>query len=205
MKIHKFFLFNLLILFWQSPVFAQNNQRNPNDTNNNKPALGWSLWKPEKEQLTDNFTFGFSNSDMSELSSFLMGCNEDGTGTNIYWYRTKNTIQRLGAGEMQYICFFQNQWQLYSAIAVKTDNKNNPAKIDCLQVTNPQGITIYNDSHRQAKKLGKIRFRKKIKINYFPTEIKEANGENWLFITKPVTGWISDGKIDSKGNLKLCQ
>ena len=45
---------------------------------------------------------------------------------------------------------------------------------------------------------------KSVKPGYFPATIINRENLNWVSVTSPIEGWISDGGFVDEGNLELC-
>ncbi|WP_226585534.1 SH3 domain-containing protein [Microseira wollei] len=76
--------------------------------------------------------------------------------------------------------------------------------VNCLRVNSPTGLAIRSEPRNNSRALGRVANGPTVRPNSFPASIVEADGENWIAITSPRPGWVSDGKPTSQGNFRLC-
>lgn len=199
-----FAIFNLILInfFTVNPVNSQ--PTNPNGINN-KPAPGWSLWKPRSEAQNADFDSGFSNMELGGYLDFEYSCKTNaGVPENQiqYWFRLSNSVSRLGTGFIESGCWVNGKFiHTYKIPAIKS----SLGSVNCFTVTNSQGVNIYSEPNLKSKKLGNLTLGKRVDPGYYPASIIESEEGTWISIKTPVEGWVFDGKLSSEGNFKLCR
>jgi len=89
----------------------------------------------------------------------------------------------------------------HSSTAIKSSLKH----VDCLQIKSPAGgVLVWSEPTRKSKLLRVIGNAQTVKPGYFPATISNDGNRNWVAISSPVEGWISDGTFAGEGNLRLC-
>ena len=197
-KLYKNLIAIVILSLLCQPVKSE--EITPNSPNN-KPAPGWTLWKND-EQNTFEYG-GYSNSEALDYSAWAIACNDPKIDQNKVklWYRMSNNLMRIGAGKVELGCWYNGGFiGVHRSEALKTGLKDT----ECWEVTNPKGLIIYESMDYKSKKIGKIRYKTRFKVSISPFAVDEKDGEYWIYIEKPKEGFVSDGKIDGKGNLKLC-
>jgi hypothetical protein len=205
MKLHKFLaLSSLMMVNLFTPVVGSAQETNPNGIDN-KPQPGWSLWKPREEAKNADYDAGFSNMELGGYLDFEYACKtQAGNQENQlqYWFRLSNSVQRIGTGEVESGCWLNGKFlHTYNIPAIKLSY----GSVDCLQVTNPQGVTIYSEPDNKSKRLAKLSQGKRVNPGSYPASIINKEDSNWIAIETPVKGWVDDGKFVSEGNFKLCR
>jgi len=187
-----------------SPLSAQTEAKNPNGAKS-QPEPGWSLWRPPSERKKANFTAGFSNIELGGYLDFEDACK---TAAGIpedqiqYWFRTDSSLNRTGVGTVETGCWVNGRFlHTTSTTAIKNSLKTD----QCLRVKSPQSLVIRSQPSKKSKRRGTVARRAKVRVDGYPTWATEREGENWIKIKSPKNGWISDGKINGKGNLELCK
>jgi hypothetical protein len=191
--------------FLLSSLSAIAKTNNPN--NRNLPEPGWSLWRPQAEVSKADFDAGFSN---IELGGYLEFENACATKSGLpqekiqYWFRLSNSVNRIGTGTVEYGCWLKGR---FLATHSSTAIKSSLTTVQCLQVNSPtgNGLIIRAEPTIKSKQIGIVANKQKVKVESFPVSIVEADGRNWVSISAPRKGWISDGSFASKGNLRLCR
>jgi hypothetical protein len=193
-------------LFVLSPLIVQANSNDPNSASN-LPEPGWSLWRRKAEISASDFDSGFSNSDLGGYLDFENFCKTSANLPNPedvdYWFRLSNAVNRIGTGKVEFGCWVQGRFlNTYSSTAIKKSLNN----VNCLRVYSPtkKALVIWQEPKLNARKLGTVAYGRTVKPDSFPAAIVEVNGENWIAIASPKKGWVSDGKVASPGNLRLC-
>lgn len=118
-----------------------------------------------------------------------------------YWFRLSNSVERIGTGTVEYGCWLNGRFaHTHSSTAVKSNLEN----VTCLRVNSPNrnGLIIRSEPGNNSRQVG-IANGRTVRPGSFPASIVEQNGENWIAITSPREGWVSDG-TNSQGNLRLC-
>ncbi len=178
-------------------------RKDPNDTEI-KPDPGWSLWKPFSHKDKSSFIDKQSNQDVESYKQFESFCTDNAKIPKDkikYWFRLANIMDRIGTGNVEYGCWFDGRFIFTQSL---TATKKGLFNITCLQVVNRQGLDVYTETFSESKKVGKINYNQKVKLNY-PATIQQYYEGIWIAIDSPVKGWIFDGKLDSKGNLSFCK
>lgn len=193
------------LLYLLSPLATEANSSTPNYPSKLSQA-GWSSWRRKAEMPKADFDSGFSNLELGGYLDFENACTTD---TKLpsekidYWFRLSNSISRIGTGRLEVGCWFQGRFlHTYSSTAIKKSLGN----VNCLRVNtfNKKGLVIWQEPRSNSRKLGTVAYRKIVRPNGYPASIVEINGENWLAIASPKTGWVNDGSFASRGNLQLC-
>lgn len=193
----------LLVL---SPLAVQADEGDPNGIDRTAER-GWSLWKKNSQLPNADFYSGFSNSELGGYMDFEMAC---AAATNLpnskidYWYRLSNLVNRIGTGQVEFGCWLNGRFlYTFSSTAIKRSQDN----VNCLRVKTPtgKGLIIRSQPNEGSPQIGVVGNGKTVNPGSFPASIVEVDGENWLAISSPQEGWISDGFKTDKGNLTLCK
>ena len=76
----------------------------------------------------------------------------------------------------------------------------------CRQVLNPpEGLVIRQMASTSSSVVGGVAVNSKVELSTDPATLKVAGGRNWIEISAPAQGWISNGLVGSKGNLIYCR
>lgn len=190
-----------------SLLLALTLQTNSNPNLNKAPEPGWGAWRQKAEITKAGFDSGFSNMELGGYLDFQNFCT-----TKIglpdekidYWFRLSNSVNRIGTGIVEFGCWYNGKFvDTYKITAITTKLTN----VDCLRVHTPhrRKLIIRAEPKSDAKQLGTVRNGRTVKVDNFPAEILEVNGENWIHIVSPTQGWVSDGSFAGSGNLRLCK
>jgi hypothetical protein len=188
------------------PLSVSANTSNPNGSSR-KPAPGWSLWRPKAEMDQADFSAGFSNIELGGYMDFENAC---ATSSGLppekieYWFRLSNSVNRIGTGQVEYGCWVGGRFlNTFTSTAIKTSWEN----VECLQVNSRTGkrLVIRSEPRENSRQLGTVSNGTKVNPGSFPASIVQTQGINWLAISSPRQGWISDGSPTSEGNLRLCR
>lgn len=177
---------------------------NPNGIAN-QPEPGWSLWRTRDRVQQADFDSGFSNAELGGYLEFENACK---TSSGLpesqieYWFRLSDRVNRIGTGKVEFGCWDGKRFlHTYTSTAIKASLKN----VDCLQVkSSAGGVLIWSEPRRKSKLLRVISNGKTVKPGSFPAIINDNGNRNWVAISSPVEGWVSDGNMRIKGNLRLC-
>ncbi|MDY6897346.1 MAG: hypothetical protein SWZ49_04615 [Cyanobacteriota bacterium] len=195
------FLFLVLFLFFDVKAKAAN----PNGVEN-KAEPGWSLWMEKDEAKNADFDSGFSNLELGGYLEFEQACKTSSglpESQTQYWFRLSDRVNRIGTGTVEYACWDGKRFlHTYTSTAIKSSLEY----VDCLQVKSPAGgVLIWSESTLNSKLLRVIANGQTVKPGYFPATITNDGNRNWVNISSPVEGWISDGNFAGEGNLRLCK
>ncbi|MFB2976659.1 hypothetical protein [Microseira sp. BLCC-F43] len=184
-------------------ISVQASEINPNGSPP-RQEQGWSLWRPNYEIEKAGFDAGFSNMELGGYLDFENACKTNPTVGNSsisYWFRLSNSVERIGTGRVEYSCWANGRrLHTFDSTAIKSGLEN----VNCLRVNSPTGLTIRSEPRNNSRGLGRVAQGRTVRPNSFPASIVEADGENWIAITSPRPGWVSDGKPTSQGNFSLC-
>lgn len=189
-----------------SPLDGKANEPNPNDFNR-QPEPGWSSWKPQTEIEKADFSAGFSNTELGGYMDFENACATKAKETDSkvdYRFRLSHSLGRIGTGEAQFGCWINGRLVLtHTSTAVKTSLEN----VNCLRVkpTIRNGLVIRAEPTINSKQVGFVANGATVEPGSFPASIIQTDGRNWIAITSPVEGWVSDDSPTSQGNLTLCK
>jgi hypothetical protein len=197
----------VVTIFLLSPLTVQADEGDPNGINR-LPEQGWSLWKKKDQMQNADFDSGFSNMELGGYLDFETACV---AATNLpnskidYWYRLSNSVNRIGTGKVEFGCWLNGRFlYTFSSTAIKKSLEN----VNCLRVktSTGNGLVIRAEPNDSSKQVGMIAEGGMVDPGSFPASIIEIDGQNWLAITSPQEGWISDGfTTDNRGNLTLCK
>ncbi len=185
---------------------VQADQTDPNGSTS-QPEPGWSLWRPNSDIQNADFTAGFSNIELGGFLDFENSCAQAlGTPTEKtpYWFRVSNLVNQIGTGTAEYGCWKNGQFvTTHSSTAVST----KLGDVSCLRVNVPtgKGLRIRSEPELKAKVIGFVRNGATVKIDSSPALIRQADGRNWVAISSPIEGWVSNDRPDTPGNLGLCR
>ena len=177
---------------------------NPNGIDN-KAEPGWSLWRIQEEVKNADFDSGFSNLELGGYLEFENACktsSELAESEIKYWFRLNGRVNRIGTGKVEFGCWDGKRFlHTYTTTAVKRSLEY----VDCLRVKSKAGgVLIWLEPSRKSKLLRVIANGKSVKPGYFPATIINRENRNWVSVTSPIEGWISDGGFVDEGNLELC-
>lgn len=192
-------------LFLSSQLAVKADQDDPNGVQR-QPDPGWSWWKPKAEIKNADFDSGFSNLELGGYMDFEHACATEADRPNAeidYWFRLSNSVARIGTGKVQYGCWMNGHFlQTSTSTAIKT----SLGSVNCLRVNSPTGRLAIRSEPRMSSRQVKVASNgSTVDPGYMPADIIEADGQNWIAISSPVKGWISDGSPTSQGNLTLCK
>jgi Bacterial SH3 domain len=196
----------IVSLILVTPVSAKTPIANPNGTPP-KAEPGWSLWRPKAEAAKADFDSGFSNSELGGYLDFENACKTDAgvPESKIQsWFRLSNSVARIGTGEVESGCWTKGRFlHTYSSTAIKSSLQN----VKCLRVNSPigNGLVIRSEPRANSKQVGVVANGQTVALGGFPASVINTDGKNWVAITSPVEGWVSDGSHASQGNLRLCK
>lgn len=201
-------IFSLIVvtMFLFSPLAVQADEGDPNGIDRT-PERGWSLWQKNSQMQNADFDSGFSNSELGGYMDFETAC---AAATNLpnskidYWYRLSNLVNRIGTGKVEFGCWLNGRFlHNFNSTAIKRSLEN----VKCLRVKTPtgNGLVIRSAPNDSSKQVGIVAEGGIVDPGIFPASIVEVDGENWLAISSPQEGWISDGLKTDQGNLTLCK
>lgn len=201
-------IFSLIVvtMFLLSPLAVQADEGDPNGIDRTAER-GWSLWQKKSQMQNADFDSGFSNMELGGYMDFETAC---AAATNLpnskidYWYRLSNLVNRIGTGQVEFGCWMNGRFlHTFSSTAIKRSLEN----VKCLRVKTPtgKGLVIRSQPNESSQQVGRVREGGIVNPGSFPASIVEVDGENWLAISSPSDGWISDGLKTDKGNLTLCK
>ncbi|HEY9600862.1 MAG TPA: SH3 domain-containing protein [Allocoleopsis sp.] len=77
----------------------------------------------------------------------------------------------------------------------------------CRRVARPsQGLAIRREPSTAAVQVGGVRYLGRVTLTTSPATLKRADNRDWVEISSPVRGWVSNGLVtESKSNLVYCQ
>jgi hypothetical protein len=181
-------------------------ENNPNG-HANQPEPGWSLWHPQTELKSADFTSGFSNSELGGFLDFQSSCAQAlGTPTEQtpYWFRLSNLVNRIGTGKVEFGCWANGR---FITTMTNTAVSNKLGDVNCLRVNAPtgRGLSIRSLPGAKGKVVGFVKNGATVTPDNSPASIEQADGQNWVAIRSPMEGWVSDNRPDSSGNLSLCK
>jgi len=188
------------------PISVNANTSNPNGSSR-KPQPGWTLWRPKAEMKKADFSAGFSN---MELGGYLDFENACATTSGLpqekiaYWFRLSNSVKRMGTGQVEYGCWVGGRFvHTFSSTAIKASLRD----VDCLLVNSRSGnsLAVRSEPRENSRQVGVVTNSTKVNPGSFPASVIQTDGNNWVAITSPLEGWISDGSPTSEGNLTLCR
>ena len=187
-------------------VPTQAAETSPNGLNQ-QPEPGWSLWRPKAEIPTAGFSAGFSNMELGGFLDFEQACSE-ALGTpkdeTPYWFRLSNSIDQIGTGIAEFGCW--NKGALINTIA-NTAVSTKLENVTCLRVRIPTGedLRIRAEPSLKATIIGVVSNGATVKPDSFPTTIIQSDQRNWVAIQAPRKGWVSNDRLETPGNLTLCE
>ena len=81
-----------------------------------------------------------------------------------------------------------------------------PTKQLCRQVLRPaEGLTIRRDASSSSVVVGGVANLGRVTLTTNPATVKRAENRDWVQISAPVAGWVSNGLVtESVSNLALC-
>ena len=81
-----------------------------------------------------------------------------------------------------------------------------PTTSKCRQVINPpEGLVIRQSASTSSNVVGGVPVNTQVQLSTIPATLQVAGNRNWIQITSPAQGWISNGIVGSKGNLIYCR
>ncbi|WP_414624558.1 hypothetical protein [Calothrix sp. CCY 0018] len=177
---------------------------NPNGIKN-KPEPGWSLWRTRDKAQEADFDSGFSNLELGAYLEFENACKMSFALPESeikYWFRLSDRVSRIGTGKVEFGCWDGKRFlHTYISTAIKSSLEY----VDCLQVKSAAGgVLIWSEPTGKSKLLRVIGNGETVKPGYFPATINNDGNRNWVAISSPVEGWVSDGSMKGEGNLRLC-
>jgi len=77
----------------------------------------------------------------------------------------------------------------------------------CRKVARPaQGLLIRRQPSVAAAQVGGVAYLGRVTLTTTPATAKQADGRNWVEISSPARGWVSNGLVtQSQSNLEYCQ
>ena len=186
------------------PVTVKADTGNPNGIDN-KPEPGWSLWRSKAEIKDADFDSGFSNLELGGYLDFENACKTSSKlpeSERKYWFRLSNRVNRIGTVKVEFACGDGKRFlHTYTSTAIKRSLEY----VDCLRVKSAAGgVLIWFEPTRQSQFLRVIANGETVKSGSFPATIVNRENRSWVAISSPVEGWVSDGSMESEGNLRLC-
>ena len=206
----KFLITGIFLLPWLCfASLAVANSRQSEDINNINtiPEPGWSVWRPKSEISQADFSSGFSNLELGGYLDFEHACAQSSGMPQEkidYWFRLTNSVNRIGTGKVEYGCRVKGRFfHRFTSTAIKSSLQN----VTCLQVNFPigDGLLVRAEPRKNFVILGAITNNTMVEPTSFPAVVVESHGCNWLAISVPVKGWVSDGIPIRRGNLELCK
>ncbi|WP_198013427.1 SH3 domain-containing protein [Thalassoporum mexicanum] len=167
---------------------------------------GWSLWFDDSRRDAADFDAGFSNLELGGYMEFEAICQRDTgleSGEVDYWFRLDNSLQEIGTGRVEFGCW-QNQRFVHRFSSTAVRRSLNI--VTCLLVDSPvgNGLVVRSEPGFNSRRLGVVANQTEVEPVGYPALIITANDRDWLKITAPIEGWVSNGSPISKGNLRLC-
>lgn len=81
-----------------------------------------------------------------------------------------------------------------------------PTGSKCRKVLNPpEGLVIRQTASTSSSVVGGVAVNSQVQLSTDPATLKVAGGRNWIEISTPAQGWISNGLVGSRGNLVYCR
>jgi len=196
-------LVSAIVLSFAAPIQAA--EPNPNGLSQ-QPEPGWSVWRPKAEIAGADFTAGFSNIEFGGFMDFEQVCSEafgapkDETP---YWFRLSRSIDQIGTGKAEFGCWKNGT---FLSTVTNTAVTTKLEDVTCLRVRVPTGddLRIRAEPSLKARITGVVRNGATVKPNSFPALIIEADRRNWVAIQAPQQGWVSNDRLETPGNLTLC-
>ncbi len=76
----------------------------------------------------------------------------------------------------------------------------------CRRVVRPtQGLVIRREPTTTSAQVGRLAYLARVTITTIPATVKQADNRDWVEISAPVRGWVSNGlNTESKSNLAYC-
>jgi hypothetical protein len=171
-----------------------------------RAAPGWSLWFEDAQREAADFDAGFSNLELGGYMEFEAFCQQQ-TGLKPdeveYWFRLNNSLQQIGTGQVEFGCW-RNQKFVHRFASTAVRRSLNT--VTCLLVDSPvgNGLVVRSQPGFNSQRLGVVANNTKVEPVSYPALIVNENNRDWLKITAPIAGWISNGAATSHGNLRLC-
>ncbi len=196
----------LIYPFLSTPVLANPSQSQNYRSINTIPEPGWTVWRPKSEIPKADFSSGFSNLELGGYMDFENACTQDSGVPKeeiSYWFRLTHSLNRIGTGKVEYGCWVKGRFlHKFPSTAIKSSLKN----VTCLRVNSPigNGLVIRSQPQRNSSRLGVVANGQTVTPDGFPPVILGGKPRNWVAITAPIKGWVSDGSPTSRGNLRLC-
>lgn len=77
----------------------------------------------------------------------------------------------------------------------------------CRQVIRPpQGLLIRREPTSASAQVGQVAYLGQVTLSTNPTTVKQADNRNWIEISSPARGWVSNGLLTEKeSNLVYCK
>ena len=80
-----------------------------------------------------------------------------------------------------------------------------PTGNTCRLVVQPLGLAIRREASADAVSVGGVGNQERVDLTTVPATVKKGpDGRNWVQISKPVAGWVSNGFPGGNSNLVLC-
>jgi hypothetical protein len=80
-----------------------------------------------------------------------------------------------------------------------------PTGSTCRRVVQPLGLAIRRDASSDSASVGGVGNQERVELTTVPATVKKGpEGRNWVQISKPVAGWVSNGFPGGSSNLVLC-
>lgn len=80
-----------------------------------------------------------------------------------------------------------------------------PTGNTCRRVLQPLGLAIRQAASPNAAAVGGVANLERVELTTTPATVKKGpDGRNWVQISKPVAGWVSNGFPGGNSNLGLC-
>jgi hypothetical protein len=81
-----------------------------------------------------------------------------------------------------------------------------PVTSKCRQVlTPPEGLVVRQSATTSSSIVGGVAVNTQVQLSTNPATLTVAGNRNWIEITSPAQGWISNGLVGSRGNLIYCR
>jgi hypothetical protein len=152
---------------------------------------------------------GFSNLELGGFLDFQAACAEamgippeqvpEQMDRIPYWFRLNDLVNQLGTGSVEYGCWVNGTLRLSQTItAIRTDIDS----VSCLRSS--RRLVVYAEPTTTSKRVGIVRRDGTVDPGSYPASILELEGQTWIYIDRPVRGWLLQGKSGSQGNLSRC-
>ncbi|HEY9676234.1 MAG TPA: SH3 domain-containing protein [Waterburya sp.] len=70
----------------------------------------------------------------------------------------------------------------------------------------PQGLVIRREATTASAQVGSLAYLARVTITTIPATVKQADNRDWVEISAPVRGWVSNGlNSEPKSNLAYCE